>query len=165
MIGSLPPHIPILNPFHRFVPPFIIRILEPLFWRTRVLQTSGNQTCMKPLMPILATVKPALDITAGAYRRRFCDILRILDLSPDSFASGSTENASPSGESALLAEDARLRGACEAETKGSAPVPTTRSSSISAKAASTRPNASFTVLGHAANISATRRRAISTNLE
>ena len=99
---------------------------------------------------------------AGHHRRRFCDILRILGLSPTSFVSGSTENASPSGESALLAEDARLRGACEAETKGSAPA--SRRSSISAKAASTRPNASFTVLGHPANISATRRRATSTNL-
>ena len=164
MIGSLPPHIPILNPFHRFVPPFIIRILEPLFWRTRVLRTSGNQTCMKPLMPILATVKPALDITAGAYRRWFCDILRILALSPDSFVSGSAEDTLSNGEIFLLAEDARLRGACEAEAAEPAPVPATRSSSISAKAASTRPNASFTVLGHPANISATRRRATSTNL-
>ena len=107
----------------------------------------------------------ALGITVGAYRRRFCDILRILGLSPTSFVSGSTENASPSGESALLAEDARLRGACEAEAAEPAPAPATRRSSISAKAASTRPNASFTVLGHPANISATRRRATSTNLE
>ena len=164
MIGSLPPHIPILNPFHRFVPPFIIRILEPLFWRTRVLRTSGNQTCMKPLMPILATVKPALDITAGVYHRWFCDILRILALSPIFVVSNSAENASPRGESALPEEDVRLRGACKAESEISAPVPATRRSSISAKAASTRPNASFTVLGHAANISATRRRATSTNL-
>ena len=107
----------------------------------------------------------ALGITAGAYRRRFCDILRILALSPTSFVSGSTENASPSGESALLAEDARVRGACEAEAAEPAPAPASRRSSISAKAASTRPNASFTVLGHPANTSATRRRAPSTNLQ
>ena len=107
----------------------------------------------------------ALGITAGAYRRRFCDILRILALSPIFVVSNSAENASPRGESALLAEDARVRGACEAEAAEPAPTPASRRSSISAKAASTRPNASFTVLGHAANISATRRRAISTNLE
>ena len=107
----------------------------------------------------------ALGITAGVYRRRFCDILRILGLSPTSFVSGSAEDALSNGESALLAEDARVRGACEAEAAEPAPAPASRSSSISAKAASTRPNASFTVLGHPANISATRRRATSTNLE
>ena len=107
----------------------------------------------------------ALGITAGAYRRRFCDILRVLDLSSDSFASGSTEDALSNGEISLLAEDTRLRGACEAEAAEPAPVPASRNSSISAKAASTRPNASFTVLGHAENISATRRRATSTNLQ
>ena len=107
----------------------------------------------------------ALGITVGVYRRRFCDILRVLGLSPDSFASGSTEDALSNGEISLLAEDARLRGACEAEAAEPAPVPASRSSSISAKAASTRPNASFTVLGHAENISATRRRATSTNLQ
>ena len=106
----------------------------------------------------------ALGITAGAYRRRFCDILRILGLSPTSFVFGSAEDTLSNGEIFLLAEDARLRGACEAEAAEPAPVPASRSSSISAKAASTRPNASFTVLGHPANISATRRRATSTNL-
>ena len=107
----------------------------------------------------------ALGITAGAYRRRFCDILRVLDLSPIFVVSGSAEDALSNGEISLPAEDARVRGACEAEAAEPAPVPASRSSSISAKAASTRPNASFTVLGHAENISATRRRATSTNLQ
>ena len=106
-----------------------------------------------------------LGVTAGVYRRRFCDILRILGLSATSFVSDSAGDASPNGESALPEEGARLRGACEAESQTPAPVPASRRSSNSAKAASTRPNASFTVLGHPENISATRRRAPSTNIQ
>ena len=107
----------------------------------------------------------ALGITAGIYRRRFCDILRVLGMSPTSFVSDSAGDASSNGESALPEEGARLRGACEAESAAPAPVPAAIRPSNSAKAASTRPNASFTVLGHPENISATRRRASSTNIQ
>ena len=58
-------------------------------------------------------------ITAGIYRRRFCDILRVLGLS--SLLLGHAGDALPDEASVLPEEGARLRGADEAESPS--PVP------------------------------------------
>ena len=61
----------------------------------------------------------ALGITAGIYRRRFCDILRVMGLSP--LLLGHAGDALPDEASVLPEEGARLRGVDEAESPSSAP--------------------------------------------
>ena len=83
----------------------------------------------------------------GVYRRRFCDILFLLGLSPAKGTLRARDASFPARtDTTVNLEDAALR------------------SPWSARAASTHENAATTVFSHPANISITRRRAPSTNL-
>ena len=84
----------------------------------------------------------------GVYRRRFCDILFLLGLSPAKDTIRARDASFPARtDTTVNLQDAALR------------------SPWSARAASTRENAATTVFSHPANISVTRRREMGDDIE